>query len=76
MSWINNKIKKIEEWLKLNEHQASLPTMEIEDALHKKEVTHQKEILSLLHKFKKQSKAQLNYEDVCSPTETNYPQCL
>ena len=34
------------------QRQASLPTMEIEDAFHKQEVSHKREILSLLHQFR------------------------
>jgi len=52
MDWLNQKIKETEKWLSKNQRQASLPTMEIEDALHKQEVSHKREILSLLHQFR------------------------
>jgi hypothetical protein len=52
MDWLNQKIKETEKWLSQNQRQASLPTMEIEDALHKQEVSHKREILSLLHQFR------------------------
>lgn len=52
MDWLTQKIKETEKWLSQNQRQASLPTMEIEDALHKQEVSHKREILSLLHQFR------------------------
>jgi pterin-4a-carbinolamine dehydratase len=76
MDWLNQKIKETEKWLSQNQRQASLPTMEIEDALHKQEVSHKREILSLLHQFRHHPNAKLHYEDVCSTPKTNYPQGL
>ena len=52
MDWLTQKIKETEKWLSQNQRQASLPTMEIEDALHKQEVSHKREILSLLNQFR------------------------
>jgi len=52
MDWLTQKIKETEKWLSKNQRQASLPTMEIEDALHKQEVSHKREILNLLHQFR------------------------
>ena len=50
--WIERQIKEVKDWLKLNEGQSILPTMDVDDLLHKKEVEHKKEILSILTKIK------------------------
>ena len=48
LDWVENQITEINEWLKHNEKQAVLPTMDIEDALHKQEVKHKKEMREVL----------------------------
>tara|TARA_R110000803_G_scaffold173325_1_gene236065 strand:- start:285 stop:476 length:192 start_codon:yes stop_codon:yes gene_type:complete len=45
---LNKKIHEIENWLKLNEDQMYLPTMDEEDLLNKQNVKHKKETLDLL----------------------------
>ena len=45
---ISQKIKEIEGWLSLNEGQLFLPIMEMDQLLHKQEVKHKKEMLTLL----------------------------
>ena len=50
--WIERQIKEVKDWLKLNEGQSILPTMDVDDLLHKKEVEHKKEILSILTRIK------------------------
>ena len=50
--WVEKKIAEIQDWLKLNEGQTFLPTMEIEDLLHKKEVAHKKEVLDILTRIR------------------------
>ena len=76
MDWIQQQINDIEYWLHINEKQAILPTMEIEDELRKQEIKHKKDTLALLIKFKHHPNAKLHYEDVCSTPKTNYPQGL
>ena len=46
--WVEEQIKEVKNWLKLNEGQSFLPTMDVDDLLHKKEVAHKKEILAIL----------------------------
>ena len=46
--WVEKQIKEVKKWLKLNEAQSFLPTMDVDDLLHKKEVAHKKEILAIL----------------------------
>ena len=46
--WVEKQIKEVKNWLKLNEGQSFLPTMDVDDLLHKKEVAHKKEILAIL----------------------------
>ena len=50
--WVEKKIAEIQNWMKLNEGQMFLPTMDFEDILHKKEVEHKKEMLDILLKIK------------------------
>lgn len=45
-------IADIQDWLKLNEGQTFLPTMDEDDFLHKKEVAHKKELLDILIKIR------------------------
>ena len=45
---LKRKIDEIENWLKLNEGQMFLPTMDEEDLLNKQDVKHKKETLDLL----------------------------
>tara|TARA_S200002703_G_scaffold64641_1_gene55927 strand:- start:1936 stop:2106 length:171 start_codon:yes stop_codon:yes gene_type:complete len=52
IKWVEDKIKEIEQWLKLNEGQAFLPTMDVDDLLHKKEVAHKKEVLDILTRIR------------------------
>lgn len=46
--WVEKQIKQVEDWLKLNEGQMYLPTMDEDDLLNKKEVAHKKEVLDIL----------------------------
>ena len=46
--WVEKQIKEVKNSLKLNEGQSFLPTMDVDDLLHKKEVAHKKEILAIL----------------------------
>ncbi len=50
--WVQNKIDSLEYWLHINEKQMILPTMDEESALFKQEVSHKKEMLALLQRFK------------------------
>ena len=50
--WVEKEIAEIKNWLELNEGQAFLPTMDMDDALHKKEVAHKKEVLEILTRIK------------------------
>ena len=52
IAWVEKQIADIQDWLKLNEGQTFLPTMDIEDLLHKKEVAHKKEVLDILTKIR------------------------
>jgi hypothetical protein len=50
--WVEKKIVEIKNWLELNEGQLCLPTMDMDDVLHKKEVEHKKEVLDILTKIR------------------------
>jgi hypothetical protein len=50
--WVEKQIKDIQDWLKLNEAQSFLPTMDVEDLLHKKDVECNKKILDILTRIK------------------------
>jgi hypothetical protein len=45
---VEKEIAEIKNWLELNEGQSFLPTMDMDDLLHKKEVAHKKEVLEIL----------------------------
>jgi hypothetical protein len=49
---VEKQIKEVKNWLELNEGQAFLPTMDMDDLLHKKEVAHKKEVLDILTKIR------------------------
>tara|TARA_E500000318_G_C3523094_1_gene197227 strand:+ start:750 stop:905 length:156 start_codon:yes stop_codon:yes gene_type:complete len=49
---VEKQIAEIKDWLKLNEGQLCLPTMDMDDVLHKKEVEHKKEVLEILTRIK------------------------
>lgn len=51
--WVEKMIAEIKNWLKLNEGQMFLPTMDEDDLLHKKEVAHKKEVLEILIRIKR-----------------------
>ena len=44
--WVEKKIAEILNWLELNEGQSFLPTMDMDDLLHKQEVAHKKKCLT------------------------------
>ena len=50
--WVEKQIEEVKNWLKLNEGQALLPTMDVDDLLHKKEVAHKKEVLDILTRIR------------------------
>jgi len=50
--WVEKQIKEVKNWLELNEGQAFLPTMDMDDLLHKKEVAHKKEVLDILTRIR------------------------
>lgn len=50
--WVENQIADILNWLELNEGQSFLPTMDMDDLLHKKEVAHKKEVLDILTRIR------------------------
>jgi hypothetical protein len=50
--WVEKKIAEILDWLKLNEGQSFLPTMDMDDLLHKKEVAHKREVLAILTRIR------------------------
>ena len=50
--WVEKQIKEVKNWLKLNEGQSFLPTMDEDDLLHKKEVAHKREILAILTRIR------------------------
>ena len=50
--WVEKKIAEILDWLKLNEGQSFLPTMDVDDLLHKKEVAHKREVLAILTRIR------------------------
>ena len=52
IDWVEKKIAEILDWLKLNEGQSFLPTMDVDDLLHKKEVAHKREVLAILTKIR------------------------
>jgi len=52
IAWVEEQIADIKDWLKLNEGQLFLPTMDMDDALHKKEIEHKKEVLDILTKIR------------------------
>lgn len=52
INWVDKNIKEIKDWLSLNETQSFLPTMDIEDLLHKKDVACNKKILDILTRIK------------------------
>lgn len=54
--WVEKQIAEIQNWLKLNEGQGFLPTMDVEDLLHKKEVAHKKEVLDILTRIRHHKK--------------------
>ena len=49
---VEKHIKEIQDWLKLNESQSFLRTMDVEDLLHKKDVDCNKKILDILTRIK------------------------
>lgn len=55
--WIQNKIDNLAYWLHINENQGALPLMSMEDELLKQEVSHKKEMLDLLWRFKNQKES-------------------
>ena len=50
--WVEKRIKEIKNWLELNEGQSFLPTMDVDDLLHKKEVAHKREVLAILNRIR------------------------
>ena len=50
--WVEKQIKEVKNWLKLNEGQSFLPTMDVDDLLHKKEVSHKREVLAILTRIR------------------------
>ena len=50
--WVEKQIKEVKNWLKLNEGQSFLPTMDVDDLLHKKEVAHKREVLGILTRIR------------------------
>ena len=50
--WVEKQIKEVKNWLKLNEGQSFLPTMDVDDLLHKKEVAHKREVLAILNRIR------------------------
>ena len=50
--WVEKQIKEVKNWLELNEGQSFLPTMDVDDLLHKKEVAHKKEVLDILTRIR------------------------
>ena len=50
--WVENQIADTLNWLELNEGQSFLPTMDMDDLLHKKEVAHKKQVLDILTKIR------------------------
>ena len=52
IAWVEQMIADIQDWLRLNEGQTFLPTMDEDDLLHKKEVAHKKEVLDILTKIR------------------------
>ena len=50
--WVEKQIKEVKNWLKLNEGQSFLPTMDVADLLHKKEVAHKREVLAILTRIR------------------------
>ena len=50
--WVEKQIKEVKNWLKLNEGQSFLPTMDVDDLLHKQEVEHKKEVLNILTRIR------------------------
>tara|TARA_B100001093_G_C26023370_1_gene674845 strand:- start:155 stop:325 length:171 start_codon:yes stop_codon:yes gene_type:complete len=51
--WVEKQIKEVKDWLELNDGQSFLPTMDMDDLFHKKEVAHKKEVLKILTKIRK-----------------------
>lgn len=69
MDWVQEQIDDINYWLHINEKQSTLPTMDIEDELHKQEVRNKKNTLALLERFK--------HHPMNNPTpKTDYPKTL
>ncbi len=50
--WVEKQIKEVKNWLKLNEGQSFLPTMDVDDLLHKQELAHKKEVLAILTRIR------------------------
>ena len=50
--WVEKRIKEIKNRLELSEGQSFLPTMDVDDLLHKKEVEHKKEVLNILTRIR------------------------
>ena len=50
--WVEKQIKEVKDWLKLNEGQSFLPTMDVDDLLHKQEVAHKREVLAILTRIR------------------------
>jgi|TARA_R110001606_G_C15270788_1_gene639464 hypothetical protein len=50
--WVEEQIADTLNWLELNEGQSFLPTMDMDDLLHKKEVAHKKQVLDILTKIR------------------------
>ena len=50
--WVEKKIAEILDWLELNEGQSFLPTMDMDDLLHKQEVAHKREVLDILTRIR------------------------
>jgi hypothetical protein len=52
VNWVEKKIVEIENWLTLNKGQMFFPTMDVDNILHKKDIKHKEELLSILLKIR------------------------